>query len=131
MDFEQEYYKADPLNFLITLLMGLASIVLILAFSASFKVRGVDIYVLSGIVAFVYFILVFLLFKIRKEKFVFPIQERVVEKIIEKPRDRTIVKEVYRDVEKPVIKEVIREVEKEVEKKVPVLLEKREVKKSK
>ncbi len=134
MEFEQEYYRADPFNFLITLLMGVAAIVLILAFSASFEVAGGDIYVLSGVVAFAYFVLVFLLFRFRKEKFIVPIQEKFIEKVVERPVDRPIVKEIFRDREKPVIKEVIREVEKPVFKRVPVLLEEEkslELKKSK
>lgn len=133
MDYEQEYYRADPFNFLITLLMGVASVVFILAFSSSFEVSGMDVYVVSGIVALVYFVLVFFLFKVKKQKFVVPFQERIVEKFIDRPVDRPVVKEVFRDREKPVIKEVVREVEKPVIEKVPVLLEneKPKVKKSK
>jgi hypothetical protein len=129
MNYEQEYYRADPFNFLITLLMGVAAVVFVLAFSSSFEVSGRDIYVVSGIVALVYFVLVFLLFRFKKQKFVVPIQEREIVKEIERP----VVKEVFRDVEKPVYHEVVKEVEKPVYHEVPVLLEnkKPKVKKSK
>lgn len=128
MDSENFYYKADPFNFLITLLIGVASVVFILAYSSSFETSGGDIYALSGIVAFVYFILIFILFRFRKQEIVQQFSERVVEKEVERA---PIVKEVYRDVEKPVYREIIKEIEKPVIKEVPFLVKEEKPKKSK
>lgn len=129
MENREVYYKADPFNFLLTLLIGLASVVLILAYSSSFETKGGDVYVLSGIVAFIYFILVFLLFRFRKQEIIIPFSERIVEKEIERP---PIVKEVYRNIERPVYKEIVKEIERPpIVKEVPLIIEKKEPKKSK
>ena len=125
MSDREVYYKADPFNFLLTLLIGLASVVFILAYSSSFKLAGGDIYVLSGIVSFVYFVLIFLLFRFRKQEIIILFSVSIVEKEIERS---PIIKEVYRNIEKPVYKEIVREVERPIVKEVPFIVETKEPK---
>jgi hypothetical protein len=105
----------EPINILLSFLIGIAGILFILGARGTFNLDESGLMIVIAAVIVVYAFVVIVLLKPKKVLKKLP-RDKIIEKteVIERPVLREVEKPVIKYKEKPVIKEVIKEVEKPV-----------------